>query len=219
MKNQGKNILTGVTIGGNYIGGNQINNYIVKEKETKKQVVNSNITVFLSYCRKNKEIADKIDTDLVKRGIEVKRDIRDIENWKSIRKFMESIRENQFAVLLISDEYLKSNNCMYEVLEVMKEREYENKIFPAVLEPKIYEPEERIEYIKYWEKQCEKQESKIQQIKLTNAIEAADDLKQMQKIANSMGEFLKLVSDKNNPNITEVVVAIETILKEKGFLK
>ena len=37
-----------------------------------------------------------------------------------------------YTILLISDAYLKSSNCMYEVFEVMRDRRYKDKTFLAV---------------------------------------------------------------------------------------
>ena len=79
-------------------------------------------TIFLSYNWHDGEIADRIDKYLSGRPeITVKRDVRDIGAWKSIREFMESIRNQDYAVLIVSDSYLKSKNCMFEVMEIMKE--------------------------------------------------------------------------------------------------
>lgn len=70
-------------------------------------------------------------------------------------KFKRFYADNKFAVLLISDSYLKSVNCMYEVLEIMKEVEYRRRIFPAIIDANIYSTEEQIKYVKYWEKRVE----------------------------------------------------------------
>lgn len=98
-------------------------------------------TIFLSYSWNDTDVANSIDEYLSKNAnVSVKRDIRDIGVWKSIREFMESIREQDYAVLVISDTYLKSSNCMFEVMEIMKEKRYENRIFPAVVNKTIYDP-------------------------------------------------------------------------------
>ena len=64
---------------------------------------------------------------------------------------MQTIRDNDFAVLLISDAYLKSANCMYEVLEIMKEQKFRTRIFPAIIDSAIYSTDKQIEYVQYWE--------------------------------------------------------------------
>ena len=63
---------------------------------------------------------------------------------------MKGIRQQDYAVLIVSDLYLKSKNCMFEVTEIMKEQEYVDRIFPGVVEHGIYNPLKRVEYIEYW---------------------------------------------------------------------
>lgn len=46
---------------------------------------------------------------------------------------MKKIREHDFAILLISHEYLISPNCMYEFLQVLKEKDFEKKILPVIM--------------------------------------------------------------------------------------
>lgn len=202
-----------------YVGGNKtIINYKGVDTLSKESNASKIMTVFLSYNWHDGEIADRIDKHLSQQaGIIVKRDVRDIGEWKSISNFMQSIRQQDYAVLIVSDLYLKSKNCMFEVLEILKEREYKDRIFPAVVESGIYDPMKRVEYIKHWERESEKLEVTIKGIELANAPELAADLKSYKNIATSMGEFLALVADMNNPDIDDVAVQIErAIFKEKS---
>ena len=83
------------------------------------------VEIFLSYCWEDEKIADKIYDNLIRRvQINLHRDKLDIRQWKSIREYMQSIAHMDYIILLISEAYLKSSNCMYEVLEVMRDREY-----------------------------------------------------------------------------------------------
>ena len=68
---------------------------------------------------------------------------------------MQSIPKMDYMILLISDAYLKSANCMYEVLEVMRDRQYQDKIFPAVVHTGIYKPAIRASYVKHWQAEYE----------------------------------------------------------------
>lgn len=202
------NNLQNVTIGGSYTGGNS-NNYFsstLQSDENRK----GDTTIFLSYNWHDQETADRIDQYLSNlSGITVKRDVRDIGAWKSIREFMTSIREQNYAVLIVSDLYLKSRNCMFEVTEVMKERAYGERIFPAVVECGIYDPLIRAEYISYWQQECDKLEAAIRGLEPANATELTVELKRYKSIASSIGEFLGMVAERNNPDIQEVEVQIE----------
>ena len=212
------NDLNKVSIGGNYIGGDSIVNHYYVSKPAINEEMEDSKTIFLSYNWNDVEVADKIDKYLSAfPRITVKRDIRDIGTWKSIREFMKSIRQQDYVVLIISDLYLRSKNCMFEVMEVMKEIKYENKIFPAVLEKGIYDPLVRVEYIKYWQQECNKLKAAIKGLDTENIAGFAVDLKQYKSIASSIGEFLDMVSDKNNPNIQEIEIQIEkAILQNKN---
>ena len=170
-------------------------------------------TIFLSYSWNDTDVANSIDEYLSKNAnVSVKRDIRDIGVWKSIREFMESIREQDYAVLVISDAYLKSSNCMFEVMEIMKEKKYEDRIFPAVVNKTIYDPFVRVGYIEYWQKKCEELERVIKTIDIVNTAEIIYELKRYRSIASSIGEFLSLVADMNNPQIEDVKIQVVDVL-------
>lgn len=210
MGKQIKNKLEGVTIGGNYVGGDVIVHGCVPQVNGGTERKSNDKTIFLSYNWHDGEIADRIDRYLSKlHGITVKRDVRDIGTWKSIREFMEGIRQQDYAVLIVSDSYLKSKNCMFEVTEMMKEREYADRIFPAVVETGIYDPLVRAGYINYWQRECDKLEAAVKGLDPANAVELTADLKRFKNIVSSVGEFLSLVADRNNPDIREVEVQIE----------
>lgn len=176
------------------------------------------VNMFVSYCQKDSVYADNIDLYFANKGITIHRDIRDISNWKSIREYMGTIRDMDYAVLIISDNYLKSFNCMYEVLEVMKEKDYMNKIFPVVVETSIYPSAGRIPYIKYWQDKYKELQEQISQIDIVNAGNIIDDLKKTQNIVLSMDEFLYKVANMNNPNVSDVNKAIEDKLQQSGLL-
>ncbi|MDY2814155.1 MAG: toll/interleukin-1 receptor domain-containing protein [Dorea sp.] len=130
-----------------------------------------------------------IDTFLQSKGCNVKRDVRDLGRWHSIREFMGTIRRQDYAILIISDQYLRSSNCMYEVGGMLKERDYKDIIIPIVMETSIYDPVKRLEYIKYWENELQKLETAKEQVSMTNRGEATETLKRYKSIAMNMGEF------------------------------
>lgn len=176
------------------------------------------VEMFVSYCQKDKIYADYMDLYFKDKDVTIHRDIRDISNWGSIKEYMNTISDMDYTVLVITDNYLKSFNCMYEVLEVMKDYNYKNRIFPVVVETSIYNPSGRIEYVQYWQEEYKKLNEKLSQVEVVNLGVLPNDLKRAQNIASSISEFLELVSDMNNPNISDVNIAIENKLKERGLL-
>lgn len=120
--------------------------------------------IFLSYCQKNKNEADIIDTAFSRKGIELTRDERDLEYKEEIEKFMQKIREHDFAILLISHEYLLSPNCMYEFLEVLKEKDCKEKMLPIILVHNFYDSNCRVKYSEQWKNKVEKVENEMRQL-------------------------------------------------------
>ena len=172
-----------------------------------------NISIFLSYCQKDGQLADSIDDHFRERGLELKRDKREIRAWRSIRCFMESIRNQDFVIMVITDNYLKSHNCMYEVLQVMEDKRYCERIFPLVMEGSIYVPELRIDYIRFWDEKCRLLEKKLNGISQENSVEGAEDLRKYKQIATTIAQFMKILSDMNNPPQDDYNQAVEAELR------
>lgn len=78
------------------------------------------MSLFISYNREQKDFADKIESS-IRSVCPILRDTNDIAPWGNIEEFMNRIRQAEYAVLLISDEYLKSINCMYEACQLYKD--------------------------------------------------------------------------------------------------
>ena len=77
---------------------------------------------------------------------------------------MQTIKEQDYVLSLISDSYLKSKNCMYEICELMRDRNYMDKLLFIVLSDgdikkycnreqggaHIFNDTESIKYNLYW---------------------------------------------------------------------
>lgn len=174
--------------------------------------------IFLSYCQRDSSIADDIELyfkyDI---DVDIQRDIRDIGKWKSIKEFMGKIRDTDYAIMIVTENYLKSQACMYEVLEAMKERNYSNRIFPVVADSNIYDVLWQIDIVKYWQDRRKELERKVKLIEPAAAGKFHDDIKHFQNISINAAEFMQTVSDMNNPAVTEVPKAIEEYLSKNGI--
>lgn len=167
--------------------------------------------IFISYSWANKDIADLIDNDFQELGYTLTRDERDIKYKDSIKEFMQQIGKHDFVIMLISDSYLKSENCMYEVMEVMRDREYKKKILMIVLRDDdkrfynnyeklmgeelnfkdlkigadIYSTSGRIGYMEYWEKCESEMVEQINRIQTDiNKIQPLNELKRIKNITS-----------------------------------
>ena len=110
--------------------------------------------VFISYAwgGESEEIVNQLDQALQKRRIKIIRDKRDLPYKDSISGFMERIGQGNCVIVVISDKYLRSTNCMFELVEIAEGKQFHDRIFPIVLgDADIYDPIKRLEYVKYWE--------------------------------------------------------------------
>lgn len=192
---------------------------VEETKSVKERDALMKVNIFLSYCWNDSSEANRIyDYFKSSQNIELHRDTIDIKKWGSIKEYMQSIGNMDYTILLISDSYLKSANCMYEVLEVMRDRNYKDKIFPAVIDSGIYDPIIRVDYVKYWEDEFIRLKEKLDGLSVQNLGRLPEDLKRRQDISSNVADFLDVVSDMNNPNIEDVCKVIEEKLGQKGFL-
>ena len=153
--------------------------------------------LFISYSWNNKEIADEIDESLKLLGISLIRDARDAPNYTSLKNFMRQIRECDYAILLISDSYLRSENCMYEVIEFSKEADFKERILPILLDDAIESRklEKQTEYIDFWEKEVKRLQSKIACVDTLNALHQNERLNEIRTISQQIGTFLHIIRD------------------------
>jgi len=165
--------------------------------------INTDKTIFFSYSFKDTEVVDEIDNAFQEfPGINIKRFVRDLEFTDSIKEFMKKVRKTDFVFLVISDAFIKSPNCMYEVTELFKEENFKERILPIVpyesgdeRRAKIFTPEDRTEYIIHWNKRRDDLEEKIKDIPQESTIKLIDDLKKYREISNIVGDFIDTIYD------------------------
>lgn len=181
--------------------------------------------LFLSYCHSDKCISDIIDTklnELAKERIFITRDDRTMGYKDDIEKFMQTIEQHDFTITIISDKYLKSRGCMYEISELMRSREYFDKLLFIVLSAndiKYYDSTvkesdvkadiysiNRFDYIKYWESEKEKidrLDTEITDIALKQGI--VDEAKQVAVISRNIAEFIEKLKNSMGKSFDEML--------------
>jgi len=155
--------------------------------------------IFISYSWKNESIVDEIDKSFMRDDMKLIRDKRNTEYKDSFKEFMKKIRETDYVLMVISDAYLKSKNCMYEVLEVLKDENFKKRIFPIVLsDAKIYSPAARLDYLAYWKSEYDNLKKEISKYSPDEVISVTEDLKIIRNINGSITDFISIVSDLKN---------------------
>lgn len=178
----------------NKVVDNIINN---NQERNKIEENNKEPKIFLSYSHKDKEIADRVDDFFISKNIPLTRDVRDSTPYSSLIKFMDTIRDHDYVIMLISDSYLKSTNCMYEVIQFIQERNYIYRTFPIVIdnEATIFDQSKHSKYIHYWQTKYKELGDEIKTLQNTGTISLHKELDKINKIQSNIGEFLNKIAD------------------------
>ena len=95
---------------------------------------------------------------------------------------------------------------MYEVLQLIKERNVWDKVLPVIeTGTKIYKVQDRIDYVNYWQQETQALERAIESIDPINAIEIQKDIKTYREITSTIDEFIKTISDMKHSSPEELV--------------
>ena len=129
--------------------------------------------VFISYAwdgGESEAIAHTLDQYFQSQRITIIRDIRDLKFKASAREFMEWLGRGKCIITVISDEYLRKRNCMYELVNIAENagdnEALRDRIFPVVLpSAKIYDVIESMDYVSYWDQKIEALDTKLKQLK------------------------------------------------------
>lgn len=200
--------------------------------------------VFLSYSYADKSVAEVIFSDLSHlEDVDIFIDEIKIRYTDKIESFMKKIKKCDYSLIVVSDSFLKSENCMFEIIELFKDDEYKKKVLPIILQDNELDKEEIrganihtdegiLSYILYWKDRYEKLKSGIERISIEESIFLAERLRRMAEIRRAVGDFIKLLreikyvkfsEEKKNGyrNIIEKIegykMAIKDIVDAKAF--
>ncbi|MEI6950266.1 COR domain-containing protein [Paraflavisolibacter sp. H34] len=183
--------------------------------------------IYFSYAwgKDREKIVDELYNSLKKDGYFVIRDKEDIEYKGLISEFMQGIGKGDFVVVAISDKYLKSDNCMYELYELFRnsklnKEELVQKIFPIRVESlNLNDPDARREYYEYWEIL----EAKTKEL-VNKYGEDQSKHRRIEAIKNAIRDLLLLLNDINtkttedlsNNNFEKIKESIQKRANEVG---
>lgn len=192
-------------------------------EDVKACMENKKVNIFLSYCQKDKDVADCLEesmTTYIRDRAKISRDIRDVEYHESFKRFMQSIEKHDYVITIISDNYLKSRNCMFEMLEVVKDSNFSKRLLFIVLGnddiqyyknvpdgsigADVYSAIGQAKYSKYWSSVDKELESEIEEI--GNPMHAILQIKEkqiVQRILLDMPEFLEFIRDNKGLSLSE----------------
>ncbi|MEZ4773258.1 MAG: caspase family protein [Bacteroidia bacterium] len=125
--------------------------------------------IYFSYAGETNEtgesrgaIADALYHALEKENFTVIRDKMNLEYGGLISRFMEETSRGELIVVFLSDEYIRSAYCMFELYEIARNNKWEKEAFAKRILPirletlRLDDPTELEPYFKYWESEAVK---------------------------------------------------------------
>ncbi|MGC1480572.1 MAG: COR domain-containing protein, partial [Chthoniobacterales bacterium] len=171
-----------------------------------------NYCVSYAWTKESSGFVDQLCDDASLRGIEVIRDKTHLGLGERISRFMSNLAKGDRVFVILSDKFLKSAACMFELFEVWRQCRHEDEEFLKKVriymlpELKIGTIVDRIEVAAHWKQQYEEIGSLIK--KHGAEVIGGDDLrafKRMQEFALHVGDILGLVMDTLQPRTLEAL--------------
>ena len=112
---------------------------------------------------------------------------------------MKRIRTQDFVVPVVSDTYLRRNNCMYEVAQLLKDDNFARRTFPVIIDPpktsdrtySFFDIRYQIEIINFWESEAKALNADIEKLSLENKAELSEEYRRIKNYAQTVSEFMK----------------------------
>jgi hypothetical protein len=163
----------------------------IQDRITEKEigVPHSNAAVYISYAWDGPQEMDCSREDIVGRlcetlkreGYNIKRDKKNLSYKGLISEFMQAIGQGDCIVVVISDKYLKSPFCMYELLEIYRHLQFDERICPIVLsDARLRTLADRLEYVAHWKEKLARIDKLIKRVGV-QVLSASGSLKEYEK--------------------------------------
>lgn len=181
--------------------------------------------VYISYARDNKcnnslgheEIVNRIEEALRTNGYDVRRDATSIQYTASISSFMKEIGRGRCIIAVVSDKYLRSPYCMYELLEVYRNNKFHERICPVVLtDALVTSINGRLSYVDYWSNQMKEIKTLLKKIDyMCMAPETIEECNRYRDISQNAAKLLSFIADMQHLTPEELEKNDFDILRER----
>ncbi len=147
-------------------------------------------TVFVSYRQTDEGIrlVDQIEAVLRGHRIELLLDRNQVGYRESFRRFMERLGAGDAIVLVLSNEYFESENCLFELTEIAAHGGLRQRIYPIVLSgTKVFTAQDQARIVAHWDE-------RVSELVAAGVLERVSEIS---RFRNQIGEILKTLADMN----------------------
>jgi len=159
--------------------------------------------IYVSYAWKAEQqtaLVDQLEVACQRRGLNLIRDNNAIQFGGSISDYMQALGAGDGVIVILSDQYLKSHDCMFELLSVKNNQQFRSRVFPVHLEGlAIDDPLVRCDYIDYWQDELAKLKVRIRQSDPARTKNIQKILEGYEQISHHVDDLLHRLSDMYTP--------------------
>lgn len=173
-------------------------------------------TIFISYNWGKQTLVDEIQK-CIGRFATIKRDVNELGFGDNITEFMNTIRQEDFALIVISDAYLKSEACMYELMTLFKDQGADNfnrRVLFLICDDarSIYTVNGRGTYTEFWDNKYKDLVAHKSQLTPESSVEIAQSIRTVSYIRLQIGEFLEYAKAINNFGEKDAIQTISSFI-------
>lgn len=169
-------------------------------------------SLFISYCWKDGTLyADELEMQLNEK-FDVKRDKTQLITNDDLYDFMAEIASCDNVIIVLSEEYTKSLNCMLEMAYLVQQEDWKVKSMILVIDDKLYSIDSKVEIISHWKSYQKELEAKLEQQDEGKSI-VLEEKEYVDLICDQIESFLKGISRRKNPS--QIAIVNEIIKKSE----
>ncbi len=160
-------------------------------------------TLFISYCWEDgTPYAEDLENELSGK-FDIRRDKSSLKCNDNIESFMRKIADCDNVVIVLTQKYLKSKNCMKEVAYLSKQPEWNSKCIILVVYKGIYDTDTQEKLLSYWKNKKISMEEKLKSA--CSKTICQEEYESISEVCDALETFLLEVKRRNNPSQIRIV--------------
>lgn len=144
---------------------------------------------------------------------DVRRDKSQLIANDDLIDYMATIVECDNVLIVLTEKYVKSINCMHEVSYLLGQPDWMNKLMVLVIDETIYDTERKIEILNYWNLKEKKAADYLNESSIGKKI-LEDDSNIMKEICSQLETFLLGITRRKNP--TQIAIVNELVRRKNN---
>jgi len=170
-------------------------------------------SVYVSYswtAERETPLLDELGYVCKRHGLELRRDKDRLKHRDLIRTFMDELASSGDIITIFSDSYFKSEYCMYELLQIWKNGNFQERIHPIQLNSiSLNNPDFQLNLADYWENKTQKLQVEISKRHPAGIIPIIERSATFANIYQNITQLVDFVSN--------MVITPLTDLRSQGF--